>query len=276
MVPIDRANATPQQEPPGARVLAADDPSVRLRAVLALGSHPDPSLLEALIERCAVEADFFVRDMLSWALLRLPADVTLPRLRRELDSGRSQARSQALHTLSKIKDRNAWEWTTRDMLRDPDDDVARTAWRVAAVLVPDDENEKQGLVDELVEQLGRGDRALRLSLSRALVGLGEIITPALERAGSSPDPQVRAHARATELLLTDPEAAFDASVTEAERIDRMGPERAVAADTAAAAARTASRTGNQAGTTTGAEPTDAEPTDAEPTADTQAAERVQC
>lgn len=210
-----------------AAALSADDSSVRLQAALAVGSNPDPAHLEALVERCEVEPDFFVRDMLSWALTRLPPELTLPRIRRELDSERTRARSQALHTLSKIGDKGAWAWITRDMLRDADDEVARTAWRVAVALVPEDG--KADLVDELVTQLGRGDRDVRLSLSRALVDLGDVITPALGEAATSPDPAVAAHARATELLRQDPDAGFDAAVEEAKRVVSLGPERAAGA-----------------------------------------------
>ncbi|MBL7627513.1 HEAT repeat domain-containing protein [Frankia sp. CN6] len=216
-----------------ANALGAKDPSVRLQAALAVGSNPDPGLLETLVERCAVEPDFFVRDMLSWALTRLSPQITLPRIRRELDSARVQARSQALHTLSKIGDRGAWAWITRDMLRDADDEVARTAWRLAVALVPEDE--KKDLADELVAQLGRGDRAVRLSLSRALVDLGDVVEPALEKATADPDPAVAAHARATRLLRQDPEAGFDAAIDEAKRVIALGPERAAAAAAAAAA-----------------------------------------
>ncbi len=221
MVPINTTQNTRLAD-----ALRAKDSSVRLKAALAAGSHPDPGLLETLVQRCAVEPDFFVRDMLSWALTRLSPEITLPRLRQELGSGRGQARGQALHTLSKIGDRSAWAWLTRDMLRDADDGVARTAWRVAVAFVPDDA--KADLVDELVTQLGRGDRDVRLSLSRALVDLGEVIEPALERAAANPDPAVAAHARATALLLRDPEAGFDAAVEEAKRIVTLGPERAAA------------------------------------------------
>lgn len=182
-----------------AEALGAEDVSVRLRAALAAGSTPDPGLLDTLVERCAVEPDFFVRDMLSWALLRLPPEITLPRVRRELDSARAQARSQALHTLSKIKDSGAWPWVTRALLRDPDDEVARTAWRVAALLVPDEQ--RTSLARELVRHLGRGDRATQLSLSRSLIELGDVIEPALERAATDPDAVVAAHARATGTLL---------------------------------------------------------------------------
>ncbi|ADH70037.1 HEAT repeat domain-containing protein [Nocardiopsis dassonvillei] len=237
VVPINAANTTPKN----ARVadaLSARDTSVRLQAALAAGSNPDPSLLEPLVERCAVEPDFFVRDMLSWALTRLPAESTLPRIRRELVSERAQARSQALHLLSKIGDRSTWAWITRDMLRDANDQVARTAWRVAVALAPDDDEQRSGLAGELVLQLGRGDRDVRLSLSRALVDLGDVIVPALERAVEDPDPAVAAHARATELLRQDPESGFDAAVEEAGRVVTLGPERAAAAAAAVASAGT--------------------------------------
>nr|WP_093470794.1 hypothetical protein [Streptomyces melanosporofaciens] len=217
-----------------ANALSAEDSSVRLQAALAVGSNPDPGFLEPLVERCAIEPDFFVRDMLSWALTRLPPEITLPRIRQELDSERTQARGQALHTLSKIGDKGAWAWITRDLLHDADDEVARTAWRVAVVLVPEDEQE--GLAEELVTQLGRGDRDVRLSLSRALVDLGEVTEPALERAAANPDPEVATHARATELLRQNPETGFDAAIDEAKRVVTLGPEGAAAAEAAAAAA----------------------------------------
>ncbi|WP_202459975.1 HEAT repeat domain-containing protein [Streptomyces sp. SID1328] len=208
------------------KAMGAKDTSVRLQAAMAVGSRADPVFLETLVERCAVEPDFFVRDMLSWALTRLPPDITLPRLRVELGSDCGQARSQALHTLSKVDDKSTWGWITRDLLRDADDEVARTAWRVAVVLVP--AGEARALADELVRQLGRGDRDVRLSLSRALVGLGEESRPALAEAAEHPDPVVAAHARATEVLRQNPEAGFDAAVEEAKRTVVLGPERGVA------------------------------------------------
>jgi HEAT repeat protein len=228
--------AATNRRPRSARIagaLRADDPSVRLQAALAAGAQPDPDLLGVLVERCAVEPDFFVRDMLSWALTRLPAETTLPRIRRELGSELPQARSQALHTLTKIGDRRAWSWITGDLLRDADDEVARTAWRAAVAFVP--AGEEEGLVDRLVAQLGRGDRAVRLSLSRALVDLGDVAEAALEKAAAHHDPVVAAHARATGLLREDPEAGFDVAVDEAKRIVALGTDRAAAAATAAGA-----------------------------------------
>ncbi|MFF6785349.1 hypothetical protein [Streptomyces sp. NPDC012510] len=39
--------------------LGAEDSSVRLQSALAAGSDPDPVFLEPLVERCAVDPDFF-------------------------------------------------------------------------------------------------------------------------------------------------------------------------------------------------------------------------
>jgi HEAT repeat protein len=201
--------------------LADDDESTRLRAALAIGSHPEPGVVDALMERCAIEPNFYVRDMLTWALTRLPSEITVPRLLAELRSERAQARSQALHTLSKIKDARAWPAITRSLLRDADDEVARSAWRAAVTLVP--HGQEKDLVEELAAQLGRGDRALQLSLSRALIALGEeLVVPAVRKAMESDDPGVRAHASATERLLRDPAAGSKPAVDEAKRIFALG------------------------------------------------------
>ncbi|WP_369214976.1 HEAT repeat domain-containing protein [Streptomyces flavofungini] len=202
------------------RGLADGRSSVRLRAALALGTAPDPEYVDALVERCAVEPEFFVRDMLTWALTRHPVSMTLPALLREVRSERAQARSQALHTLSKIGDRRAWPAITRALLADADDEVARSAWRTAVVLVPEDE--RPALAAVLATQLGRGERATRLSLSRALVELDEVIEPELRAATMVPDPGVRAHALATERLLRDPDAGFESAIEEAKRVVALG------------------------------------------------------
>jgi len=223
VVPVN----SPHQTSPDARLLGALDAgnsSTRLQAALAAGTRPDPGLVDVLVARCAIEPDFFVRDMLTWALTRLPADITVPRLRAELRSERAQARSQALHTLSKIGDGDAWTSITRSLLHDADDEVARSAWRAAVVLAP--AGERPELAAELAAELGRGDRAVQLSLSRALVALGDVVEPALRAGLASADPVVRAHARATERLLRDPDAAFAPDVDEAKRIAALGPDRA--------------------------------------------------
>ncbi|MHC5260479.1 HEAT repeat domain-containing protein [Streptomyces sp. UC4497] len=206
------------------RGLADRDASVRLRAAMAVGSAPDPGFVGTLVERCAVEPEFYVRDMLTWALTRHPAALTLPALLREVRSGPAQARSQALHTLSKIGDRKAWPVITRELLTDADDEVARSAWRAAVVLVPDDgvgddtDSEKAALADVLATQLGRGGRETQLSLGRALVDLGDVVMPVLRAAAISSDPAVRAHALATQQVLRDPDTGFGFAIEEAKRV----------------------------------------------------------
>ncbi|MEV6307635.1 HEAT repeat domain-containing protein [Streptomyces sp. NPDC051840] len=206
------------------RALGADDASVRLRAAMTAGTAPDPSYIGTLVERCAVEPDFQVRELLTWALTRHAPSATVPVLVGELRSESAQARSQALHTLSKIGDRRAWPAITRELLTDADDEVARSAWRAATVLVP--EGEEEDLTGVLVTQLGRGGREMRLSLSRALIALGEAARQVLRTATKDPDPEVRQHALATERLLRDPEAGYEFAVEEAKRIVALGPDGA--------------------------------------------------
>jgi HEAT repeat protein len=204
--------------------LAAPDASTRLKAALEIGSHPEPDLVDILVARCAVEPDFYVRDMLTWALTRLPSGIAAPRLVAELHSQVAQARSQALHTLSKIKAAGTWPAITRSLLHDPDDEVARTAWRAAVVLVP--EGQRKALAEELIAQLGRGDRNVQLSLSRALVALGEeAVEQVLRQALASGDAAVHAHASATVRLLRDPNSGFELDVQEAKRIFVLSKER---------------------------------------------------
>ncbi|MEV4538181.1 HEAT repeat domain-containing protein [Asanoa sp. NPDC049518] len=218
MVPTEETETTRAR-----RALTHGDPSVRVRAAMAVGTAPDPRLVDDLVERCAVEAEFSVREMLTWALIRYPPAVTVPKLVGELRSRRPQARSQALHTLSKIGDRRAWPAISRELLTDPDDEVARSAWRAAVVLAPDDARFELGQV--LATQLGRGGKDIRLSLSRALVALGEVITPILRAAAEAADPLVRQHAIATERLVLDPDAGFELAIEEAKRIVALGGGR---------------------------------------------------
>ncbi|WP_328750142.1 HEAT repeat domain-containing protein [Streptomyces sp. NBC_00285] len=214
---------TTSQGTDAVRVLQGlEDPrsSVRLQAALAAGTTPDARFVDKLVERCATEPEFFVREMLTWALTRHPASATLPELLQETRSERAQARSQALHTLSKLGDRQAWPAITRALLSDADDEVARSAWRAAVVLVP--EGEEAGLAAVLATQLGRGERETQLSLSRALVALGEVVLPALRAATTAPDRRVRTHALTTERLLNDPDAGFESAVEEAKRVVALG------------------------------------------------------
>lgn len=182
-----------------------DDASIRLRAALHAGSNPDPELVPQLLARCAVEPDFYVRDMLTWALTRHDPEQVTPAVLAELGGG-SQARSQALHTLSKLGDPRTRTAITPALIADPDDDVARSAWRAAVALTPDDE--APALAAALSGQFGRGGIDVQRSLSRALVELGDAATPVIDAAAESSSPVVSRHAEATRRLAADPEASF--------------------------------------------------------------------
>ena len=176
-------------------VLKSPDQSVRLKAALAAGTYPSPDHIKVLIRQCATEGDFFVRDTLSWALMRHDQKTVVEHLKVELHSENTQARSQALHTLSKIGDKENYSLITRDLLLDPNDFVASTAWRSASVLVP--ESEKPALVELLVTQLGRGDSDTQFGLTRFLCAIGKPIVGPLTQAAQSADEVTRTHAEFT-------------------------------------------------------------------------------
>ncbi|MCS5731839.1 HEAT repeat domain-containing protein [Herbiconiux moechotypicola] len=208
------------------RALLSEDASARLQAALAAGTRPQGDYVEVLVARSAVEPDFFVREMLTWALVRHPPSLTVPRLIAELGAvggpadavgERSLARSQSLHTLSKIGDPSAWPAITSDLLHDGDDEVARAAWRAAVVLVP--EGGEPQLAAELVRELareGHGDEVQR-SLARALAALGEAARAPLEEARESSRGETRVLAATVLRLLDDPDEAFESALFEARR-----------------------------------------------------------
>ena len=176
-------------------LLESPDKSVRLKAALAAGTYPDPEFIDVLVSQCAHEPDFFVRDTLSWALLRNDVPKVVERLKPELNSENPQAKSQALHTLTKIGDKKFYSLITNEHLFDSNDKVAVTAWRAASVLAP--ESEVVALTEILVTQLGRGDSDVQFDLTRFLCGLGDSIIEPLTEATKSPKEEISVHARFT-------------------------------------------------------------------------------
>ena len=135
----------------------------------------------------------------------------------ELTSPIPQARSQALHTLSKIRVPEAWPWIFPHMLRDDDDEVVRVAWRLAVAIVP--EGAEPELADVLVSQFDRGNLEVKPAWP-ALASLAAWYTPALDlvdAATRSGDLGVRIHATATRAIIHDPEIGFAGIFAEAKR-----------------------------------------------------------
>ena len=109
-------------------------------------------------------------------------------------------------------------------MRDSNDEVARSAWRAAVILVP--QGQERQLAEELSALLGRGDPDVQLSLSRALVTLGEdAIMPILRLAEASENPAVRAHANNTERIPRDPNAGSERAVGAAKRAYVLGKKK---------------------------------------------------
>jgi HEAT repeat protein len=181
--------------------LDSPDQSVRLNAALAAGTYPEDDFIEVLISQCAIESDFFVRDTLSWALMRNDVAKVVKRLKIELQSPNLQAKSQAIHTLSKIGDKTNYPLITDEMLFDSDDFIASTAWRVASVLVPEDQ--KPNLVTKLITQLGRGDSDVQFGLTRFLCALGDYIIDPLTEASKSEDEVISNQAKFTLLRFRE-------------------------------------------------------------------------
>ena len=176
-------------------LLESSDKSVRLQAALAAGTYPDPEFIEVLVSQCAHESDFFVRDTLSWALIRNDIPKVVDCLRSELMSENAQAKSQALHTLTKIGDKQFYSLITNEHLLDSNDKVAVTAWRAASVLAP--ESEISSLTKILITQLGRGNSDVQFDLTRFLCALGNVIIEPLTEATKSPKEEISLHASFT-------------------------------------------------------------------------------
>ena len=187
-------------------LLDSSDQSVRLKAALAAGTYPELEYIDILVTQCAHEPDFFVRDTLSWALMRNDIPAVVERLKLELLSKNALAKSQAIHTLSKIGDKQNYFLITEEMMHDADDLVATTAWRAASVLVP--EEEKTALVKILVTQLGRGDSDTQFALTRFLCAIGDEIVEPLTEAAKSDNEIVRTQAEFTLMRYREMQLEF--------------------------------------------------------------------
>ena len=184
--------------------------STRLRRALMMGTNPQSGDLPELIERLGKEPDFFVLDMLTWAITRHPVELSYPRLVEALDV--VPARSQVLHTLSKIAHPDTWSVITPELLHDHDPAVRATAWRVAVTTVPQDEVD--ALVTELLYELGRGGADTQRSLNRALASLSSHSCVRLE--------SVARHARQILALIDDPDSDYVSDINFARKVAALG------------------------------------------------------
>ena len=191
------------------------DSTYRLNLAMNVGTFPNDSYIHVLVDQFEVEPDFYVRDTLTWALLNHNRDKVLKRILFDVNSPYPQMRAQCLHTLSKIADPHTWSAITHEHLTDPNDSIATTAWRAAAILVPDEDTAE--LIDVLCTQLGRGDTRTQLSLSKALLNLGEPALDALKAFHAVENVDVREHVASIFRLAKDHEAEYLNAIEAAKR-----------------------------------------------------------
>jgi elongation factor Ts len=180
-------------------LLGDPEPAVRLRAAAELGRRRAVDAAPALVERLGLERDFFIRETLTWAILRI-GDNALPYLHQALWSPRWLARRQAAHVISK-RGRQEDGALLLPLIMDEVDAVASRAYAAAGQI------HDPSLVPALVGQLSRGDAEHRNALTAALVQFGGAAVPALvEALRSDPRAEARRHAADTLALVGSPDA----------------------------------------------------------------------
>lgn len=179
--------------------LSHPDKNVRIRAALDLGTARQHAALPSLIGRLSWEPDFFVRENLTWAVVRMGPDA-VPPLLELLESPDPQGRLQAVHTLSKIAD-PASASALSPLLNDPDDEVARKAvFALGQMGNPD-------ALTALLAGVGHPDAERRTTLGNALAQFGSLAVPLLLERLGHPHAPARTHAADILGLLGDPAAA---------------------------------------------------------------------
>jgi hypothetical protein len=190
-----------------------------LRTALDAGTYPEPEYIDVLVRRSAIEPDFYVREMLVWALIRHEAELVVNRLLPELKSEIPQARSQALHTLTKLDDKKLYRHISKELLFDATDFVAMTAWRAASKLVPEGHGLELGQI--LKHQLGRGNFEVQHALSRAFCAIGDSILGLLEEASLSTNEKIQEHAKFTLAIFNNPWSERKLALEFAKKVDLL-------------------------------------------------------
>jgi HEAT repeat protein len=184
--------------------LAHPDRSVRGRAAIALGELREDATVEPLIAALVAEADFFVRENLTWALVRL-SEPALPLLIDRLRDPDPAARHHSAHVLSKIGDPRAVE-ALIERLADVDAVVvSKAAYALAAMGAA-------RAIPALIAQLGHPASETRTAISQSLERFDAAAVPALITALKVDHTAAREHAADALALIADP-AAVPALIT---------------------------------------------------------------
>jgi HEAT repeat protein len=162
------------------------DKNVRSSAVFALEKLDDAGVADALIQALSTEPDFYVREDLTWALVRI-GEPAFQKLLDMLGDRQASGRSYMAHTLSKMRDARAVD-ALLGVLHDPDLAVVRKA-----VFALGQIGETRA-IPAIVGLLGHEDEELQTVLTQALEQFGPSAVPDLLRAMAHESPTVREQA----------------------------------------------------------------------------------
>jgi HEAT repeat protein len=159
------------------------DRNVRSRAALNLGALGDSRSLSDLTRTLYTESDLFVREDITWALVRM-GDAALPALLDLLRHDNPDARHHAAHTLGKLGDPRAAEMLMAAL----GDSEAKVVMKAAFALGQLGASEA---IPALVALLGHPDSEVQISVHDTLERFGERAVPSLIGGLEDERPQVR-------------------------------------------------------------------------------------
>jgi HEAT repeat protein len=145
--------------------------NVRLDAAMALGTAADAESVQALTMHLADETDFFVRETIVWALVRIGPPAVDPTIGL-LAHADAATRTQAAHALSKLDDGRAVP-ALLEALGDADESVVQKSVYALGVLGD------ISALPALLKLLDRETTTLRNATHDALVAFGAAAQPAL-------------------------------------------------------------------------------------------------
>jgi HEAT repeat protein len=179
--------------------LTHPDHNVRGRAAVGLGTAADDRATGALIRALGAERDPFVRENITWALVRMGDAAVAPLIDLAKDEN-PRARHGAVHALSKIRDPRGAD-TFIAALRDVDLSVVTKAAFALG------ESAHVAAIPALVELLGREERELQATLMLAFENFGRAALQPLIQALAHDEWRVREQAASALELLGEADAA---------------------------------------------------------------------
>lgn len=176
--------------------LHSDDPRVRQQAALRLGSAETGPVMWELVDAMAREADDFVRETLTWAVISRPRAATpqlIAALKRE-----GVPLEPVLHALSKIGDPSTVPAILPHAASEDPVVAAKAWWALGRI------GDEQTL-PVLLRELGAEQASLRHGLTRALLQYGADAITALEKELQHPDAAHRSHAAEVLVAFANPD-----------------------------------------------------------------------